>query len=324
MINQSFTAPYPPYFDSFKVDDNVHKVLFRAGSNFNHRHLNQLQSILQEQLSTFGSHFFKNGSFVSGGSFSRVDSSIILNIEDISSSLSLETLKDQIFFEEVTGKKVKIKFAEEITTFTNSKNALVISSEDSEFTFSPFGMTRLLQGSSYIDVSLSSSSSVISFEEGIIFLNGYFINFPSQSTIIPSSSSSIGFELQETLVDFSMDSSLLDNAIGYASENSEGADRLKIILKLKSYPIIEDSNFYDIIQKDNFFEYLRIKNNIIIKDVSRPLYNEFEKTLARRTYDESGSYTVNPFLLNVKEGNSNAFELELSPGKAYIFGYEFD
>jgi hypothetical protein len=324
MINQSFTAPYPPYFDNFKVDDNVHKVLFRAGSNFNHRHLNQLQSILQEQLSTFGSHFFKNGSFVSGGAFSRVDSSIILNIEDISSSLSLETLKDQLFFEEFTGKKVKIKFAEEITTFTNSKNALVISSEDSEFTFPPLGMTRLLQGSSYIDVSLSSATSVISFEEGIIFLNGYFINFPSQSTIIPSSAASIGFELQESLVDFSSDSSLLDNAIGYASENSEGADRLKIILRLKSYPIIEDSNFYDIIQRDNFFEYIRIKNNIIIKDVSRPIYNEFEKTLARRTYDESGSYTVNPFLLNVKEGDSKSFELELSPGKAYIFGYEFD
>jgi len=327
MTNQTFIAPYRPYFDSFKVEDNIQKVLFRAGSNFDHSHLNLLQTVLQEQIATFGSHFFKNGSFVTGGKFSRISSAVILDIEDFSPSLDFSSLSGATFIDDSSKEEIVFLSFEKDESFSSSKNKIIVSKENTTFSFPSSGIRRLYSKTNqslYLDVSLSSSKSFIEFEEGVLFINGYFLYFAPQRTVIPFSSCSIGFELKETIISYIDDSSLLDNAISSPSENSEGADRLKFVLTLKSYPIIEDENFFDIVQKNDFFEYIRIKDNIIVKDVSRPIYSEFEKTLARRTYDESGSYTVNPFLLNIKENNDETFLLELSPGKAYIFGYEFD
>ena len=75
-------------------------------------------------------------------------------------------------------------------------------------------------------------------------------------------------------------------------------------------------------------------------------YSVIEETLARRTFDESGDYTVRPFQFVAKEcvtvnenvgvftagattddGNtasSSLLELQVSPGKAYIHGYEIE
>ena len=55
------------------------------------------------------------------------------------------------------------------------------------------------------------------------------------------------------------------------------------------------------------------------------------KNLARRTYDESGNYTVKPFTF-VSKDYSDVFSPDdetkfigvLSPGKAYVNGYEFE
>ena len=66
-----------------------------------------------------------------------------------------------------------------------------------------------------------------------------------------------------------------------------------------------------------------------------------EDTLARRTSDESGDYTIRPFDLDIREhlddtagnrgiftaaagGDANKLALGLSPGKAYVKGYEVD
>ena len=57
-----------------------------------------------------------------------------------------------------------------------------------------------------------------------------------------------------------------------------------------------------------------------------PIYTVLEDTLARRTYDESGNYTVKPFKLSLDTNTSNTANLNvnLSPGKAYVYGYEFE
>jgi hypothetical protein len=51
-----------------------------------------------------------------------------------------------------------------------------------------------------------------------------------------------------------------------------------------------------------------------------------EDTLARRTYDESGNYTVRQFsiALETSAANSAKANVILSPGKAYVYGYEYE
>lgn len=55
-----------PYFDDFNEDKGFARVLFKPGVALQARELNQLQSILQNQVERFGSHVFKAGSVVAG------------------------------------------------------------------------------------------------------------------------------------------------------------------------------------------------------------------------------------------------------------------
>ena len=56
-----------PYYDDFDPNDQFYKVLFKPGFPVQARELSTLQSILQNQLESFGSHMFKDGSMVIPG-----------------------------------------------------------------------------------------------------------------------------------------------------------------------------------------------------------------------------------------------------------------
>ena len=56
-----------PYYDDFDKYDNFYRVLFKPGFPIQARELTTLQSILQNQVESFGSHIFKEGSMVIPG-----------------------------------------------------------------------------------------------------------------------------------------------------------------------------------------------------------------------------------------------------------------
>ena len=56
-----------PYYDDFSQDKNFYKVLFRPGYSIQARELTQLQSILQNQIESFGKYAFKQGELVIPG-----------------------------------------------------------------------------------------------------------------------------------------------------------------------------------------------------------------------------------------------------------------
>src|SRR6056297_2518355 len=57
-----------PFFNDYDEDKQFYRILFRPGFAVQTRELNQLQSILQNQISRFGDHVFENGSLVIPGS----------------------------------------------------------------------------------------------------------------------------------------------------------------------------------------------------------------------------------------------------------------
>jgi hypothetical protein len=59
-----------PYFDDFDEDDNFKKILFRPGFAIQARELTQLQSNLQNQISSTGDHIFREGDMVIPGQIS--------------------------------------------------------------------------------------------------------------------------------------------------------------------------------------------------------------------------------------------------------------
>ena len=58
-----------PYYDDFDINDNFHRVLFRPGLCSSSR-VNNLQSILQNQIERHGQNVFKDGTVIIPGQIS--------------------------------------------------------------------------------------------------------------------------------------------------------------------------------------------------------------------------------------------------------------
>ena len=169
----------------------------------------------------------------------------------------------------------------------------------------------------------TGKGSSVSIDEGVFYINGNFIKISGQTLILDKykniPSYKIGIAVAETVVSSGDDSTLLDNATGATNFAAPGADRLKLALTVakKTLTSTDDSDF---------FELLRMNNGIKEKDINVPVYSVLEETFARRTYDESGSYTVRAFNIQLKDHDSDStkFVARLDPGKAYIEGLEFE
>jgi len=66
-MSQETNLNVAPYFDDFNANNDYYKVLFKPGTPVQARELNNLQSILQNQIEQFGQHFFKEGAKVVPG-----------------------------------------------------------------------------------------------------------------------------------------------------------------------------------------------------------------------------------------------------------------
>jgi hypothetical protein len=71
-----------PYFDDFDADKEFYKVLFKPGVAVQARELNQLQTLLQNQIERFGNHVFKSGTIISGVNFNYIPSYAFVKILD--------------------------------------------------------------------------------------------------------------------------------------------------------------------------------------------------------------------------------------------------
>ena len=77
------TLNVDPYFDDYDQAKEFYKILFKPGVAVQTRELNQLQSILQNQIERFGNHVFKSGTIASGINFSYLSNYSYIKINDI-------------------------------------------------------------------------------------------------------------------------------------------------------------------------------------------------------------------------------------------------
>ena len=104
----------------------------------------------------------------------------------------------------------------------------------------------------------------------------------------------IGLDVAEIINTPTEDTNLNDNAAGSSNENAPGAHRLKITLTLAKLALTATTD-------TSFIELARIVNGIVVKQVRSTQFNVIEDTMARRTFDESGDYTVRDFDLDIRE-----------------------
>lgn len=332
---------YDPYFDDFDENKNFMRVLFRPGYSLQARELTQLQSILSNQIERFANHIFKNGSPVIGGKVSLDDRAyyIILENQYSGQDIALENFLDRTIISFNSTKQSRAKVIG-IDTTTNTPILIVkylsgdFLSEGDELKVSDFNIFAQVR-----NVDAVGRSYVASIQEGIYYFKGQFVTVSPQFLVLETfyriglnsalvnlqPSYKIGIEFEELIIDEIDDITLLDPAQGSFNYQAPGATRFKINTLLSKRTL--DSS-----DESSFFEVVRIVNGTKTKEIDYPIYSEIEKTLARRTFEESGNYTVDPFVLTMEENyedtsnnnyiNPNLFSAVLDPGKAYVGGYE--
>jgi len=320
-----------PYNDDFEADNgpkenNYMRILFKPGYAVQARELTQIQTAIQNQIKLFGDHIFQDGSQVLGGHLTYDNAVISLKIENQFSNTDVDVTD----------------FLNQLITNnsgTSNKKARVIAVDDTQeyktlmiryirgITFTDGEVIKVVPGDTPKATLLATNSanvgSVVSINQGVFYVNGFFVNVPEQTIVLDPYSNNptyrIGLEIDETIIDESADSTLLDPAQESFNYQAPGADRYQfnLVLSKRTLDSVDDSSF---------FELLRIENGVITKQVKYPVYSEIEKTLARRTYDESGNYTVYPFRASPSEhpSDSTKFVIDVEPGKAYVKGFEFE
>ena len=357
-----------PYYDDFSKDNQFYRVLFNPGRPVQARELTTLQSILQDQVESFGSHMFKEGSMVIPGntSYDYEYYSLKLNSDHLGIPVSLyvDNLKGKTLKGQESGIRIKvdnyalpedatditdltlfIKYLDsgdnnEVNFMTDGENLIV------EETFI-YGNTQITSGetvASLIDQGASNVGSAVSIADGVFFIRGHFVNVTADKIVLDPYSNvpnyRVGLFIQEKIIGAKDDSSLFDNARGFSNFAAPGADRLQIRTTLTKKPLTDYND-------KNFVELVRLDNGQLKKNEQKADYSLIKDYFAKRTYEESGNYSIDNFKVEVAEclndGVSNEgvyldtektdqrntpeeplMCVKVSPGKAYVRGHDIE
>lgn len=328
-----------PYFEDFSADKNFYQILFRPGLSVQARELTQIQSILRDQIAKFGNHIFQHGSVVLPGN-SYFDSNICY-VKLASTLTGLETLVGKVIVGGTSGLRGLIRArtvavdSDPATIFVSYYN----SGNAGEQVFIN-GETLTLEGTaiSYTAAATSATGAcTMAFvNRGVFFVNGTFVGVDAQSIVVDkynaTPSAQVLLKITEEIIDADADQTLLDPAQGSYNYAAPGADRLKISLTLTSVP-------YGTALTDDYVELMRFNVGVLEEHVRYPKYNELEKSLARRTYDEAGDYVVRGLGMTAREhlksdlnggrydlptGDSTKMLYTVGSGKAYLKGFELE
>ena len=317
-----------PYYDDFDKAKNFYRVLYRPGYPIQARELTSMQSILQNQVESVGSHLFKDGAMVIPGQVGydlNVDAIMLqesflgANVEDYRTQLN-----DKIITGLTSGVKAKVLFS--ISANESDKNYITLyvkyiesgGEDQASKTFTnneqlvteneiTFGSTLIEIGSPFaqlLPTDAVQQGSVAYVQQGVYFIRGFFVDVPYQYLLLEQYSTNpryrVGLEILESIVTPEDDLTLNDNAAGTSNYAAPGAHRFRITTNLIKKLLTDDAD------KD-FIELLRINGNKIEKLVDRSAYDELERSLAIRTYEESGNYVVNDFQINIRESLNDGF-----------------
>jgi len=164
-------------------------------------------------------------------------------------------------------------------------------------------------------VIVNDDKSTVTVTAGRVYLNGMVL--PVEETTIGITGKGteiIGFKLIETLITENEDITLRDPAQGYDNFNQAGCHRIKS--EVSVIKVGENDSDYAILTT--------LADGAVTVEKYAPEYDVLTQTLARRTYDESGSYIVEGLTVRVEDNitNSNKVNVVIESGKAYVLGYE--
>ena len=361
-----------PYFDDFDANNDFHKVLFKPGYPVQARELTTLQSILQNQIEKFGKHFFKEGAKVIPGNTGYSQYYYGIQLVNNFNGVPVEAYADQLIGTKITGQTSGVTaFVDSVLApsdsergnltlyinylSSNTTNNATQTFSDGESLTCDTTITSGLLGNTTIEIgapfantlpaTAAVTGSSFQIQDGVYFIRGQFVNVQTENLVLdqysPTPSYRVGLLITEEIITADLDETLNDNSQGFNNYAAPGADRLKISARLSKKPLID-------FQDDNFVELATISDGVLRSQVRNTDYSfDFMDILARRTFAESGNYTVKDFDISVENalnnnvGNRGLFQAgqftptgtpatdaiglyRVGPGRAFVKGYEVE
>jgi hypothetical protein len=300
-----------PYYDDFAENKKYYRILYRPGYAVQARELTQMQTILQNQINRFGDHIFKEGSMVIPGQIS-IDTKIgYVKLESSYNSILAATVMPKLVGETITSSSgiqaevihyVVSEGADPATIFVRYKDS---GTNNTTKTFANGEVIYDLDQNYEVQAVSSGATgtgSLCDIQEGVYFVKGHFVLVEAQKLILDKYSGSpsyrIGLVASEDIITADDDESLFDNAQNSFNYAAPGAHRYYIDLTLTKLAIDSEEDA-------DFIELIRVGDGSVSKQVNSTEYAVLEKEFARRTFDESGNYSVIPFDIDVREYRDN-------------------
>jgi hypothetical protein len=306
-----------PFYDDYSEDKQFYRILFRPGYAVQARELTQLQTILQQQIKRHGDHMFKNGAMIIPGQISYDSKTAYVKLKpEISSSSVVKTFSilssvvGKTYRGQTSGVEAIVLTATplEVVSGVTEPDTLFVKYTRGSGKFSVNEIISPVDGSTGLDLVVQASDAfgfgtTASIEKGVYYIKDNFVLVAAQ-TIVLSKYSGIatakaGLQVVESIIYPEDDESLLDNALGSPNYAAPGAARYYIDLQLSKVD-------YNAVTDDGeFIPLLVLLEGKVQFLLDKTEYAQIEKTLARRTYDESGDYSVRDFPIEVREYRNN-------------------
>jgi len=322
-----------PYWDDFQdvasgntlsPKEQYQRILFRPGKAVQARELTQLQTTLQHQISSTGDHVFKDGSVVVPGAVHLHNKIDYVKLSACNTSAVTDIVGTE--YSDSSGTKAKVIWAaladgsDPITLWVQYISGSVFAADAALTATGSKTATVAASGTTPIGFG-----SIVSMEDGIYYIKKHFVTAKAKTIILSKYTDSVSFDVgllvTESLVSSGTDTSLNDNATGTPNESAPGAHRYSITATLSSQAVNATTG--------NFVLIARLESGVITKHARSADYNVLGDELARRTFDESGNYYINPFKTLIKSHQASSPDATkltavVEPSKAYVRGYEIE
>jgi hypothetical protein len=341
------------YYDDYTLngvgEKNYVKILFKPGYSVQVRELNQMQSMLQDQIHRLGSTIYNQDKAILGckvnfnPTIDRIDfkltldpnlskATILENITTITSGNNLiATVIGYKDIEEEVGEPDKVRFYVKYTNSGDDGRTAFQYPTDTIFQFAlnteaaPELAGYSVVGSLTDETAVGWASGIFT-DEGIFYVNGSFVALPKQTLFVDHLAESevlvgtVAYRVYENIITYADDETLVDNSAGTLNYTAPGADRYQIDLELEWFTTANWN------VRDNTIQYIKIGEiqNSRLSEMVNPnsqesLYKQIDKTMALRTQEESGNYTVNPFPLTLKD----LYNGQKLPGRLMVPGNRY-
>lgn len=226
-----------------------------------------------------------------------------------------------------------IRDARDVKQFENSETLFTKVFPEAQRVYATatatFATSQVVGGKTY------TRGSKVTVGDGVIYVADHFVKHSNQTIILDKytnePSYKIGVVPSKDTVDYIEDVQLVDNAQGTPNFQAPGADRFKIDTVLTKITLNEET------AETEFITMMEVEDGVIKRKKTFGIESKIEEVISRRTFEESGDYTLSNPKITVREhliqgenggrysladgGNTNLLLLEVDPFVAYVKGF---